>query len=155
LKNVVAIGSSYGGPLAARVGYLNENVKAVVMISPAIDPDNEKDIWASRFTRWKLTRWLVPTGYRVAGDEKKVHVQELALIKEDWSKMTIPVYHFHGEVDDIVPYENIYFSQENFQNLSVITFPESGHEIAWKNPEWIIPYLIKLIESMESDTKSN
>jgi len=61
LTNVIVIGSSYGGPLAARVGFLNTNVKAAVMISPAIDPNNEKDIWASRFTQWKLTRWLVPT----------------------------------------------------------------------------------------------
>lgn len=120
LKNVITVGSSYGGPLAARIGYLNDNVKAVIMISPAIDPDNEKDIWASRFTRWKLTRWLVPTSYRVAGDEKQVHAKELALIKDDWSKMTIPVYHFHGDMDDIVPYENIDFTKNNFQKHEII-----------------------------------
>ena len=50
LTNVIVIGASYGGPLAARIGFLNNNVKVIVMISPAIDPNNEKDIWASRFT---------------------------------------------------------------------------------------------------------
>ena len=148
LKNVLTIGSSYGGPLAARIGYLNENVKAIVMISPAIDPENENDIWASRFTRWKLTRWLVPTSYRVAGDEKKVHAQELALIKDDWVKMTIPVYHLHGDKDDIVPYQNIEFTKKNFPNHKIVSFPERGHEIAWKNPDLIIPYLVELINSL-------
>jgi len=149
LTNVIAIGSSYGGPLAARVGFLNANVKAIVMISPAIDPNKEKDIWGSRFTQWKLTRWLVPTAYRVAGDEKTVHANELTLIASDWKSISIPVLHFHGDIDDIVPYENINFSKENFQNIEVISIPEKGHEIAWKHKEIIIPYLLKLINKVE------
>lgn len=151
LSNVIVVGSSYGGPLAARIGYLNQNVKAIVMISPAIDPDNEKDIWASRFTRWKLTRWMVPTGYRVAGDEKQTHSRELQRIAEDWSQVSIPVYHFHGTTDDIVPYENVEFSQGQFSNVEIITFENKGHEIAWKNPELIIPYLLDIINQMEKD----
>ena len=149
LTNVIVIGSSYGGPIAARIGVLNPNVKAVVMISPAIDPNNEKDIWASRFTQWKLTRWLVPTAYRVAGDEKKIHAQELAFIEKDWKKLSIPVLHFHGDIDDIVPYENIHYSEETFQNIEVVSLPEKGHEIAWKNPELIILRLTKLISTIK------
>ena len=151
MENVIAIGSSYGGPLAARVGFLNTNVKAVIMISPAIDPENEKDIWSSRFTQWKLTRWLVPTGYRVAGDEKKVHAQELALIEQDWKSMSIPILHFHGDIDDIVPYENINYSKANFQNIEVISITEKGHEIAWKHKELIIPYVIELINQLKEE----
>lgn len=149
LSNVIVIGSSYGGPLAARVGFLNPRVKAVVMISPAIDPDNEKDIWASRFTRWKLTRWAVPTAYRVAGDEKKVHAQELELIANEWKQMTIPVLHFHGDADNIVPFENIHFSKKNFTNIEIIPISEKGHEIAFKDKELIIERLIRLIEAVE------
>jgi len=149
LSNVIVIGSSYGGPLAARVNFLNKEVKASVMISPAIDPEIEKDIWASRFTQWILTRWLVPTAYRVAGDEKKVHAKELELIKNDWQSITTPVLHIHGNIDDLVPYENVNFSKENFQDIEIITIPEKGHEIAWKHPELIIPHLIKLIEKVQ------
>jgi len=60
LENVIAVGSSYGGPLAARLAVINPKVKAVLMISPAIDPEQEKKIWASRLTQWWLTRWLAP-----------------------------------------------------------------------------------------------
>ncbi len=149
LTNVIVIGSSYGGPLAARIGYLNNRVKAIMLISPAIDPNNEKDIWASRFTRWKITRWIVPTSYRVAGDEKELHAQELGFIEDDWSKMNKRVYHLHGTTDDIVPYINVEFSKQNFQNVEIITFENKGHEIAWKNPELIIPYILKLIQEVE------
>lgn len=149
LQNVIAIGTSYGGPLAARVGFLNDKVKAVVMISPAIDPALEKDIWASRFTQWKLTRWLVPTAYRVAGDEKEVHAEELVALEQDWKSMTIPVVHIHGDDDALVPYENINFSKENFKNITIITVPEKGHEIAWKYKEIVIPHLQKLLDQLQ------
>jgi pimeloyl-ACP methyl ester carboxylesterase len=151
LDNIIAIGSSYGGPIAARVGHLNDNVKAIVMISPAIDPTIEKDFWISRFTQWKLTRWLVPTAYRVAGDEKKIHAEELSLIERDWKNLTIPIVHIHGENDAIVPYENIYFSKSNFKNIKVVSMPEKGHEISFKNVDLIIPHLIELINQIKED----
>ncbi len=149
LENVIVIGSSYGGPIAARVGLLNKNVKAVMMISPAIDPTIEKDFRAARFTQWKLTRWLVPTAYRVAGDEKTVHAKELVLLEKDWKNLTIPITHIHGENDNIVPYNNIYFSKTNFQNIELISIPEKGHEISYKDTQLVIPYIIQLINQIK------
>jgi len=146
LENVVAIGSSYGGPLAARLAYENNRVKGVVMISPAIDPNNEKKIWQSRFTQWWITRWLCPTGYRVAGDEKTVHAQELALIANDWNAVTVPVLHIHGDIDDIVPYENVDYTKKVFLNIEVITTPNTGHEIAWGRPDLLKPMILEFIE---------
>nr|WP_321222456.1 alpha/beta hydrolase [uncultured Psychroserpens sp.] len=149
LDNIIAIGSSYGGPIATRVAFLNPNIKAVIMISPAINPTIEKDIWASRFTQWKLTRWLVPTAYRVAGDEKNIHANELSLIENDWTKLNIPIIHIHGENDNIVPYENVHFSKKNFQNIKVISIPGKGHEISYKNVDLIMPYIIELISDIK------
>lgn len=148
LVNVVVIGTSYGGPIAARVAFLNSNVKSILMISPAIDPNNEKNIWASRFTQWKLTRWLIPTGYRVAGDEKKVHAKELKSIEKDWKSIDVPVIHIHGDIDTIVPFENINYSQKNFENIKVVSIPEKGHEIAWEHKELVIPYILELINKI-------
>ena len=148
LKNVIAVGSSYGGPLVSRIAVENANVKAVVMISPAIDPKQEKDVWGSRLTQWWLTRWLVPTGYRVAGDEKTVHAKELELIEKDWQQVSVPVLHIHGDIDDIVPYGNVNYAKEKFSNIKIITIPETGHEIAWARPELIKPHIIELINSI-------
>lgn len=146
LKNVIAIGSSYGGPLASRLAVENQNVKGVIMISPAIDPKQEKKIWASRLTQWWLTRWLVPTGYRVAGDEKTVHAKELAVLETDWNRVSVPILHIHGTVDDIVPYGNINYTKEKFRNIKIITIPNTGHEIAWARPELIKPHIVALID---------
>lgn len=148
LKNIIAIGSSYGGPLVSRLAVENPNVKGVIMISPAIDPKQEKKIWASRLTQWWVTRWLVPTGYRVAGDEKTVHAKELALLEADWNRVNIPVLHIHGDIDDIVPYGNINYTKEKFSNIKIITIPNTGHEIAWARPELIKPYITALINNI-------
>ena len=151
LKNVIAVGSSYGGPLVARLAVLNPNIKAVVMISPAIDPKQEKKIWASRLTQWWLTRWLVPTGYRVAGDEKTVHAAELAKIEKDWDKVLVPVVHIHGDIDDIVPYGNVDYTAKKFSNIKIVTTPNTGHEVAWGRSDLVMPYLLELIAQLENN----
>ncbi|MCC1484035.1 alpha/beta fold hydrolase [Winogradskyella immobilis] len=148
LDNVITVGSSYGGPLAARLAVINTNVKGVVMISPAIDPEQEKRVKGQKFTQFWLTRWLVPTGYRVAGDEKETHAKELSYIDADWPKVSVPVIHIHGDKDDLVPYGNINYTKKKFKNNNIITTPNTGHEIAWARPELIKPHLYKLIQNI-------
>lgn len=151
LENVITIGSSYGGPLAARLAVENERVAGIIMISPAIDPQNEQRIWQADFTQFWLTRWLVPTGYRVAGDEKTVHAQELALLENDWSKVKVPVMHIHGDKDDLVPLINIDYSRSVFSDVEVFIKPRTGHEIAWARPELVKPHIFKMIEKVRKE----
>lgn len=149
LKNVITVGSSYGGPLAARIAAINKNIKGVMMISPAIDPQQEKHIKGVKWTQFWLTGWMVPTGYRVAGDEKTVHAAELARIEEGWKSVKVPVVHIHGNIDDIVPYGNINYTKQKFSNIKIVTTPNTGHEIAWGRPELIIPHLFELMAKVK------
>jgi len=153
LKNVITVGSSYGGPLAARLAVINKQVKGVIMISPAIDPNQEKHVKGQRLTQYWLTRWLVPTGYRVAGDEKVTHADELVLIDSDWGEVEAPVVHIHGDKDDLVPYGNINYTKQKFKDIEIITISNTGHEIAWARPELIKPHLNTLINSILKSLK--
>ncbi|WP_327018971.1 alpha/beta hydrolase [Croceibacter atlanticus] len=153
LENVILVGTSYGGPLAARTAVLNTRVKALIMVSPALDPNQEKKIWASRLTQWWLTRWLVPTGYRVAGDEKTTHAKELEKIEDGWKALKIPVVHIHGTEDKVVPFGNINYSKEVFENITVIPISNAGHEIAWQKPELVKPEIEVLITTLIEDIK--
>ena len=148
LKKVIVVGASYGGPLAAKIAALNKNVEGVLLISPAIDPKQEKHIKGVMWTQYWLTRWMVPTGYRVAGDEKVVHAAELTKVEPSWKEITVPVIHIHGDKDDIVPYGNVYYTKEAFNDIQIITAKNTGHEIAWGNPELIIPHLFNLIQKL-------
>ncbi len=151
IRRIIVVGTSYGGPLAARMAVLNKDIEAVVMISPAIDPTIEKNIWASRLTQWWLTRWMVPTGYRVAGDEKTMHAAELSKLEIDWPRLQTPVLHIHGDIDHVVPYENIYYSEKTFSNIRLITMPNKGHEIAWRHLELVRPYLLEVVLGVGCD----
>tara|TARA_A100000171_G_C2140629_1_gene155979 strand:- start:9708 stop:10583 length:876 start_codon:yes stop_codon:yes gene_type:complete len=148
LNNIIAIGTSYGGPLAARLAVLNPNVKGVMLLSAAMDPRQEKDIWASRFTKWWFTRWIVPTGYRVAGDEKKVHALELEKIEKDWRKVSIPILHLHGSEDNVVPVGNLKYTDSIFSNSTVKIIPEVGHNLAWEHVEIIKPLILEFIRDI-------
>ncbi|WP_339698253.1 alpha/beta hydrolase [uncultured Marixanthomonas sp.] len=146
LDNIIVVGTSYGGPLAARLAVINQNVKGVILLSAAMDPQQEKDIWASRLTQWWVTRWLVPTGYRVAGDEKSVHAAELSKIEQDWHTLKIPIVHFHGSKDNVVPVGNIKYTDSIFSNSTVTIIPNVGHNLAWEHIDIVKPEILKFIE---------
>jgi pimeloyl-ACP methyl ester carboxylesterase len=150
-ENLLVIGTSYGAPIAARMATENPDIKGVMLLSAAMDPENEKNIYASRFTQWPLTRWLVPTGYRVAGDEKTVHAAQLDEIKEDWKLLEIPVYHLHGNKDDIVPVENVEFTKKNFKNTTTKIYQNIDHDLAWEHPDLIIPEILEFLETIKSN----
>ncbi len=149
VENIVIVGTSYGGAVAARIATLNEEVKSGILISSAMDPQLERQFWGSRLTQWWATRWLVPTGYRVAGDEKTIHANELDKLQNEWKNLKIPFIHIHGTIDDIVPYDNVKFTKKHFQNIKIISVPDAGHEISYRRSELVIPLILKEIETIK------
>ena len=84
----------------------------------------------------------------MAGDEKTVHAEELALIADGWDEVTVPVLHIHGNIDDIVPYENVNYTKEAFPDIEIITTPNTGHEIAWGRPELMKPMILEFMDKV-------
>lgn len=150
-NKVLVLGHSYGGPLAAYSSLLSSKVKSVIMLAPAIDPENEKIFWVAYIAKWKLTKWMVPGAMGVAGDEKFTHEAELEKIKDVWKNVEVPVLHIHGTKDAIVPFENLDFSVRNFnsQHLDTIILQKGNHFIPWKNYDLVKSELLKLIKKIE------
>ena len=93
----------------------------------------------------------MPRGYRVAGDEKTIHAAEMAKIDPEWHRVKVPVIHFHGNADDLVPYTNVDYSTQKFSSIEIVTIPNKGHEIAWAHPELILPYIYKMIDQVTDE----
>lgn len=149
-SKVIVLGHSYGGPIAAYSSLLSTKNKGVLMLAPAIDPEHEKIFWIAYLAKWKLTKWMIPGAMGVAGDEKFSHVAELEKIKEQWSKIEIPVLHIHGTKDIIVPFENLAYSIRKFNPifLDTLVLKKENHFLPWKQYDMVKKELIKMAEKL-------
>ncbi|MCB0376109.1 MAG: alpha/beta hydrolase, partial [Sinomicrobium sp.] len=131
LQNVILVGHSYGGPIAAYAPLFTDRVRGVLMLAPAMDPGHEKYFWAGNLARWKLTRWLIPASWTVSADEKYTHEAELALLKDKWKAVNVPVVCLQGNKDRLVPYENLAFCEATFDPgyFTGVTLEKEDHFI--------------------------
>lgn len=144
----ILVGHSYGGPIVAKAALdYPDLVEALVMLSPVNDPESEKVFWFAHLARWEATRWLLSGAWRVSGDEKFGHEEELRKMEDQWPRMRVPVVHIHGQLDSIAPPANIEFSRKNIPEalLEIIVLPWSGHFIPWTNYRLIRQKLVELL----------
>jgi len=149
-KNVILVGHSYGSPIVGKVAMDEpERLDAIMMIAPVIDPESEKVFWYANFAKWGATNWALSKAFRVAGDEKFAHQDELRKIEDEWHEIDIPVVHIHGKKDKhLAPYGNVTFSKNHIDAdvLNLIILDDAGHFIPWKNYDVVKKELIKLLE---------
>jgi pimeloyl-ACP methyl ester carboxylesterase len=148
-KNILLVGWSFGGPIAVKTAIQNTKVTSLLLLAPAIDPSIEKHFFAGHIAKWKATRWLVPTELKIAEQEKLTHVDELIKMKDDWSKIQVPIIHIHGDKDRLVPFENLSFSEKMISNkyLTSIVVKDAGHLLPWKNYELVVENIRFLINN--------
>jgi len=151
LKRIVVVGWSYGGPIAAKMAYLNPKIiKHTILIAPAISPKDEKYFVLGKLAYWKATRWMIPKAFRVAEDEKLTHAKELELMLPDWSKMKTQISYYQGDKDKIVPYANTQFIKNHVASdkLKVVTIKNGSHFIAFKNYDLIKAELLRILDGL-------
>lgn len=145
-QQIILVGHSYGGPIAVRMAMDNpSSYKSLLLLAPALDPENEKVIKIARLAHMKPTSWITPAALKVAADEKFLHTEELKKMIFLYNKVAIPVCHIHGTKDSLVPFENLDFSIKNFpKNLiePVILYGED-HFLPWTREELIVKKIIE------------
>jgi pimeloyl-ACP methyl ester carboxylesterase len=134
------VGSSYGGPIAAKLVILYpDNFNHLVLLAAAIDPDKEKFWWFNKWVHHGPVRWLLPRFINHATDEKYSHVKELRKLLPDWQKIVVPVTVVQGGADKIVNPVNFEFAKTQLKNKKAdfIFLPDAGHLIRWQRPELV------------------
>jgi len=151
LEDIVVVGWSFGGPIAVKMAIQNKEIDALLLLAPAIDPDYEKHFALGYLAKWKFTRWLVPKTFRVAEMEKLAHAKELTMMKNDWSKIRIPVVHVHGENDKLVPFQNLAFSKRMISEeyLTPVTVKDGGHLLPWRNYDLVQQQVLNLVSTFD------
>lgn len=140
------VGSSYGGPIAAKLVILYpDNFNHLVLLAAAIDPDKEKFWWFNKWVHHGPVRWLMPRFINHATDEKYSHVQELRKLLPEWQKITVPVTVVQGGADKIVNPANYEFAKTQLKNKQAefIFLPDAGHLIRWQRPDLVKTILLQ------------
>lgn len=132
----IILGRSYGAPIAAALASMvPDKVKQLIMVSPVIDPDNEKFYWFSKYGRNRLVQLFLPKEFNTATAEKYVHSDELRKMLPVWKKLTMPVVVIQGGNDWIGDPVNIEFAKQNIPSLKsqYITIPKAGHMLTFSH----------------------
>jgi len=151
--NIIMVGHSYGGPIAVKIAMdFSCFYKGIILLAPALDPDNEKEIKLASLPAKQPIRWLTPLALRVAADEKNTHIKELRNIENDYGDITTPICHIHGNKDSLVPYENLSFSIEkiNSKYLEAVTLENADHFLPWSHYNFVVEKILKMTETTSS-----
>jgi pimeloyl-ACP methyl ester carboxylesterase len=144
-KKGVVMGSSYGGPIAARVAINHpESFYHVIMLAAAIDPEHEKFWWFNKWVHHGPLKWMLPRFFRTATDEKYAHISELRQMLPVWSRLTVPVTAVQGDADNTVMPINLEFARKVLQGQQAqfIVVPGGGHLIRFQHPELVRQLLL-------------
>ena len=145
-KTGVVMGSSFGGPIAAKIAIMYpDRFHQLIMLAPAIDPDNEKYWWFHLFIRGGLIRALMPKFVNNATDEKFAHVEELKKLLPEWSKLSVPITMVQGGEDNVVYPSNLDFARKRLlgKPAEFVFLPRSGHMIRSQNPDLVRSIVLK------------
>lgn len=145
----VVLGHSYGGPVAAAIAMCcPEKVARLLLLAPAIDPDNEKQFRINRLLVHPPLRWFLSGAIKVAIEEKLSHENALRAIMGDWPKITCPVTIMHGQNDWIVPDDNVQFLKTQLTNapLEVIHSDSLSHMMIWDRYDSVKELIIEHLD---------
>lgn len=145
-KKGIVMGSSYGGPIAARIAIDHpESFYHIVLLAGAIDPDHEKFWWFNKFVHRGPLKWMLPKFFRSATNEKYAHEKELRSLLPLWSKLEVPVTFVQGDADNTVMPVNLAFAKRVMagKQAEFILVPGGGHLIRWQHPELVQQILLQ------------
>lgn len=146
-NQVIIVGHSYGGPIALRMAIDYPSAyKGLILLAPALDPENEKVIKLARIPMIQPFRWLTPPALKVAADEKNTHIEELQKMLGYYDQLKIPVCHIHGDEDSLVPYENLDFSIKHIPTeiLETVTLEDADHFLPWSHHRLVVDKIIEM-----------
>jgi len=135
-KTGVIMGSSYGGPIAAKIAVNHpDRFHHLVLLAAAMDPEKEKFWWFNQYVSSGIIRWFLPRFINSATDEKYSHVKELNKMLPDWEKLNLQITVVQGGADNIVDPANLDFARKHLQGKKAefIFIPDAGHLIRFNN----------------------
>lgn len=140
-EKAIIVSQSYGTPVAIKLASLYpEKIEKIILLSPAIDPENEKFFWFSPFGKIFFIKWFLPKRLNTATKEKYAHAKELKKLVPDYDKVNCEIIVAKGGMDWVITPSNLDFAKKMFatKNAKYYYFPTWGHRIAADHPDWVL-----------------
>lgn len=134
-KPVYLAGHSLGAPLIVQLAADRPGLcQGLIMISGSVDPSIEK---AEKWRPWLFKtplNFLVPGAFKPSNEELWYLKKDLITLKDEFARITCPVYFIHGDNDTWVPVENVAYAKKllvNTNTIGELIIPGGNHFIPW------------------------
>jgi pimeloyl-ACP methyl ester carboxylesterase len=140
-RPVILVGHSLGGPLAVRMAAdYPEQVAALVLLAPALDPDLDTVRWYNRLADNRLAEWLLPDRLGRSNDEILKVQSDYRRLGRDMAALTLPTLLIHGAQDRLVSPKNSDYARRKMirAELRQVILPNFGHLIPHLRPAEVV-----------------
>ena len=152
-KTGTIVGSSYGCAIGAELALLKPtSFNHLMMLAPAIDPEQEKFWWFHKYLHSGVLIQLMPRYIRNATAEKFGHVEELQKMAGHWKKLSLQITVMQGGADYIIQPGNLNYARAVLSNkdATFIYLPQAGHLIRREYPDTVRHYLLSGLSSLKN-----
>jgi pimeloyl-ACP methyl ester carboxylesterase len=135
-RPIYLLGHSLGGPLVLQMAAdYPQAVQGLVLLAAAIDPAQEKpEKWRKLLMNNPL-EYLVPGAMRPSNYELWYLKNDLKQLKTALPGLSLPIWMVHGTHDQLVPFANMAFAQQQFAQsyLKLTVLEGANHFIPWSH----------------------
>ncbi|MBW0433857.1 alpha/beta hydrolase family protein [Leptospira yasudae] len=133
-KNIVIVGHSYGGPIAARIASDPKNhINVLVLLAAPLSAEHEEIRWYNQIADWAWVKFFLPVEIQNSNDEMLPLKNQLYSLEIFWTKIQSKIILIHGRKDSLVPFKNLEYFRTHFlkSQLTTIALDEEDHFIPW------------------------
>lgn len=151
-RQTILVGHSLGGSVIARMAMdFRDQVGALLLVSPAIDPEVEELRWYNRLAALAPIRLLLPASLDISNREILPLRGELQKMLPLWERVKARVVVIQGKKDRLVSPRNADFAEKVVRRdrLEVQRIPDAGHFVLWERPNLIRAALLRLLDKSD------
>jgi len=144
----ILVGHSLGGPIATQLAAeYPDRVGGLVIVGTGLNPEFEDVRWYNKVARWRIINPFLAGFLRISNEEMYACKGEIEQLVPLLDRIECPIVIIHGTGDDLVPFETVKFSVQEFagnDQVYVIVLIGEGHSVTKLRKEEIRETLSEL-----------